>query len=173
MDERSCHCLKPLASPPRPSSGSETQEDPVDVDRAETPEYFTPPLACSQTTTPPEENTTPLPVRVDLGVLPLSEIEQENLGRTCFCCRPCCLNTGDNATTQEEAAAELERRHCLAQREAHLNQPSGSSGVIRTHRRTARKTPFQTCIRSKGRAFKRELRGSEGSGESKEDVSPL
>ena len=132
----------------------------MDVDRAETPEYFTPPQVQSQATTPPMENTIPLPVRVDLGVPPLSESEREdleNLGRTCFCCRPHCSNTGDDATTQEEAAAELVRRNRLARREALLNRSSGSSGVVRTHRHSARKVSFQTCIRSKGRAFKREL----------------
>ena len=144
----------------------------MDVDRAETPEYFTPPQVQSQVTTPLIENSIPLPVRVDLGVTPLQEIGQENLGRRCFCCRPVCNKIpGDETETPEEGMAALVRRNRLAWEEAQLNQPSGSSGVIRTHHRSARKVPFQTCIRSKGRAFKRELPSPESSGESEEDVS--
>ena len=56
------------------------------VDRADSPEYHTPPIASPSPTLPPVENDIPLQVRVDLGAIPQVDSDEEN--------RPACCTSG-------------------------------------------------------------------------------
>src|SRR5580700_12263163 len=80
-----CRCHEATNIPG--TSGSGSAKDPLVLDRAESPEYHTPPIAssplASPITTPLEENFIPLPVRLDLGTSPSVDSEEENRP-------PCC-----------------------------------------------------------------------------------
>ena len=183
-----CHCNDPsVVVPESPgTTGSGSAEDPFVVDRAESPlEYYTPPIvAASPITTPLEENSIPLPVRVDLGSAlssdsgASSESELGDLENRPHCCRSARLVPSSSTalveiTPEDELVTPVAVQQAIVRARYSGRSPRlidetwgmrRSIGYGRASDGPAHAHPPQLATRGRRKALSRRLRGVEGAG---------
>ena len=140
---------------------SGSAEDPLVLDRAESPEYHTPPIAssplASPVTTPLKENFIPLPVRLDLGTSPSVDSKEENRPP---CCQVPRLPLAPLLETSEDEVLTVSDIRRAIVRARYSGRFPGLTRTLGTSRKGGRPSQIQRAVRSKGRIIPRGLRGS-------------